>query len=514
LVAAGCVWLLVGLDTTPNVAVAGFGFIFASAPAAIVWHILLAFPNGRLQTRWARAVVFANWFSHVVLWIPQWLYNPGTPWAIGDNLHIAHTWHNIELYVVTIPLTVAGVVILVRRIRQTDVKLRWVLWPLHGYGVFTAFAVPLIYDVLGPRLGLAATTVTGLQLYTVAVVPIFFAAAALSPAFGRMGQVDELAARLGQGTRSERDLQDELGRTLGDPSLRLLVWLAEYHRYVDADGSVVELPPPDSNERGVELIDVADRPVGAIVYNRILIADPAPVQAAAQVVALAVDRERLLADLRATEEALRQSRARIVEAGDVQRRAFAQSLHDSVQGPLVLLAIQARALADAPGVPEAVRAEALSLWAGIDATASDLRQQVHTVMPAALLERGLVAAIEDYVDRMPVHTSLTVGDVSEQLPAAVQTTAYFIVVEGLTNAVKHARASRISVVLDEEAEGLVVTVEDDGVGAASTDGGTGLRGLADRADALGGRLTFDSVAGRGSRLTAVLPSESVPSARV
>ncbi|MFL6099057.1 MAG: sensor histidine kinase [Actinomycetales bacterium] len=513
LVAVGCVWLLVGLDTSSNMTVAGFGFIFASAPAAIVWHILLAFPNGQLQTRWARAVVFANWFSHVVLWVPQWLYNPGTPWAIGDNLHIAHTWHNIELYVVTIPLSIVGVAILVSRIRRTDARVRWVLWPLHGYGVFAAFAVPVTYDVLGPDLGLDATTVTGIQLYTVAIVPIFFAAAALSPAFGRMGQVDELAARLGQRARSERDLQQELSRTLGDPTLQLLFWLDDAGRYVNAEDAVVELPAPDDDERGVVPIDVADRRVGAIVYNRVLIAEPAPVEAAAQVVALSVDRERLLADLRASEDALRQSRTRIVEAGDAERRRFARSLHDSVQGQLVLLGLQARSLADDPAAPKSVRAEALALWSGIDAAASDLRQQVHTVMPAALLERGLVAAIEDYVDRMPAHTTLTVGDLSDHLPTVVQTTAYFIVVESLTNAMKYAHASRISVVLDETEAGLVVTVEDDGVGGAGTAGGSGLSGLSDRAEALGGRLTFESVAGCGTRLTAVLPSEPVGSAR-
>lgn len=512
LVAVGVVWLLVGLDTSLNTVVGGFGYLFASAPAAIVWHILLAFPNGRLQTGWARAVVIANWLAHVLLWIPQWLYNPSAQWSIADNLHVVHTWHNIELYLVTIPLTAVGVVILVRRIRRTEARLRWVLWPLHGYGVFTAFAVPVTYDVLGPDLGLDATTVTGIQLYTVAIVPIFFAAAALSPAFGRMGQVDDLAVRLSRAVGSGHDLQWELSQTLGDPSLELLFWLDDADRYVDAGGAEVELPSDDSDERGVVPIEVTDRRVGAIVYNKVLIADPAPVQAAAQVVAISVDRERLLADLRASEEELRRSRTRIVEAGDVQRRAFAQSLHDSVQGPLVLLAIQARAIADDPSVPEKVRAEALALWTGIDATASDLRQQVHTVMPALLLERGLVAAIEERVDRVPIPTTLTVGDLNENLPAAVQTTAYFIVVEALTNAVKYAEASCISVVLDETAAGLVVTVEDDGVGGAGTAGGSGLRGLSDRAEALGGRLTFESVAGRGTRLIAVLPSEAVGSA--
>jgi signal transduction histidine kinase len=502
LVAVGCVWLLVGMDTSTNTVVAGFGYIFASAPAAIVWHILLAFPSGRLQTRWARAVVLCNWFSHVVLWVPQWLYTPGTPWSIGDNSHVARTWHYIELYVVTVPLTIVGVAILVSRIRLTDARLRWVLWPLYGYGVFAGFAVPFTYDVLGPHLGLAAGTVTGIQLYTVAVVPIFFAAAALSPAFGRMGQVDELAARLGQ-VGSDTGLEQELSRTLGDPSVRLLFWLEDADRYISADGPAAELPADPS--RGLEEIRVTGRLVGAVDYDAELIPDPAPVRSVAQVVALAVDRERLLADLRASQEALMQSRARIVEAGDLERRRVARNLHDGIQGKLVMLGIQARSIADGSATAEAMRAEVTELWARIDALTTELRQQVHAVMPAALIERGLVAAIEDLVDRIPVRTTVAAGEAAGALPPAVQSTAYFIVAEALTNAVKHARAGCIQVTLTEQQGQLLISVVDDGVGGALPRAGSGLRGLADRAEALGGRLDVESAPGAGTRLEVHLP---------
>lgn len=510
IVGNGFLWLDLGLEAVPDRTVSGLATVFGSAVIAGLVMMLLAFPSGRLQSGWARLVVAGTWFASLILWAPQWLYDPAQPWSIGDDPQIVARWENVDFWGFAVPLCVVMIAILLARIRWVEPGRRWVLWPLYGYGVMVIFALPIIHHVLGPHLHLSEAAVSGLQIYTIIPVPIFFAAAALSGVFGRTGQVDELAAWLARTRGSERDVEHVLTETLGDPSLMLLFWLEGSDRYVDADGVVVDLPR-DSAGRGVVSIDVGDRHVGAIVYDSELIADPAPVRAAAQVVAISVDRERLLADLRASEEALRRSRTRIVEAGDVERRRFAQSLHDSVQGQLVLLAIQARALADDPTAPEAVRAEALALWAGIDATASDLRQQVHTVMPALLLERGLVAAIEEVVDRMPVHTDLTVGDLSDHLPTAVQTTAYFIVAEALTNAAKHARASRISVVLDEADAGLVVTVEDDGVGAAGTPGGSGLRGLGDRADALGGRLTFDSVAGRGSRLTAVLPSQPVGS---
>jgi signal transduction histidine kinase len=267
--------------------------------------------------------------------------------------------------------------------------------------------------------------------------------------------------------------------------------------------TAAELPADAS--RGLEEIRVKGRLVGAIDYDAELIADPAPVRSVAQVVALSVDRERLLADLRASQEALRLSRARIVEAADLERRRLARNLHDGIQGKLVMLAIQARSIADDSATPEAMRAEATDLWARIDAVTTELRQQVHAVMPAALIERGLVAALEDLVDRMPVRTTVSAGAASGALPPAVQTTAYFIVAEALTNAVKYARADAVQVMLTEQDRQLLISVVDDGVGGALPGAGSGLRGLADRAEALGGRLVVESAPGAGTRLEVYLP---------
>jgi signal transduction histidine kinase len=267
--------------------------------------------------------------------------------------------------------------------------------------------------------------------------------------------------------------------------------------------TAAELPADAS--RGLEEIRVKGRLVGAIDYDAELIADPAPVRSVAQVVALSVDRERLLADLRASQEALRLSRARIVEAADLERRRLARNLHDGIQGKLVMLAIQARSIADDSATPEAMRAEATDLWARIDAVTTELRQQVHAVMPAALIERGLVAALEDLVDRMPVRMTVSAGAASGALPPAVQTTAYFIVAEALTNAVKYARADAVQVMLTEQDRQLLISVVDDGVGGALPGAGSGLRGLADRAEALGGRLVVESAPGAGTRLEVYLP---------
>jgi signal transduction histidine kinase len=129
-------------------------------------------------------------------------------------------------------------------------------------------------------------------------------------------------------------------------------------------------------------------------------------------------------------------------------------------------------------------------------------------MPAALVERGLTAAIEDLVDRMPLPTRLAVAEVDGRLPATVERTAYFVVAEALTNAVKHAAAEKVTVTLERAPARLVIGVTDDGVGGATQEGGAGLRGLADRVDALGGRFTIENPAGGGTHLLVELPCGS------
>jgi len=137
----------------------------------------------------------------------------------------------------------------------------------------------------------------------------------------------------------------------------------------------------------------------------------------------------------------------------------------------------------------------------------ELRRLVHGMMPAALLERGLVAATEDLVDRVPIPTDLDVDAAADRLPPAVESTAYFVVAESLANAVKHARASALAVRLGRVDGLLRIEVRDDGVGGARI-GGRGLRGMADRVDALGGQLSVDSPLDQGTRIVADVPCGS------
>ena len=203
---------------------------------------------------------------------------------------------------------------------------------------------------------------------------------------------------------------------------------------------------------------------------------------------------------------MRRSRERIVEAADRERRTIARNLHDGLQVRLVVLAIEAQQLAT-DRLTGADQEAATALRVGIDAAAADLRDLVHAVMPAALVERGLLAAAEDLVDRMPVPTRLRLDELDRPLSRSVQSTAYFVLAEGLANALKHSHATKLTVRLGQAADNLLVEVSDDGIGGAHLSG-TGLRGLADRVDAHGGRLDLQSSSGQGTQLIVEIPCGS------
>jgi signal transduction histidine kinase len=173
----------------------------------------------------------------------------------------------------------------------------------------------------------------------------------------------------------------------------------------------------------------------------------------------------------------------------------------------VILALRAARLAADPPAP-AVSTESDALRAGLNAVSNELRRVVHGVMPALLIELGLYAAAEDLVDPLPVPTRLELTGNDRALSQEVQSTCYFVIAEALTNAVKHSQARHLTVRIRQETGQLQLEVRDDGVGGAQLNGGSGLRGIADRLGALGGRVRVDSDPGHGTRRVAEVPCAS------
>jgi signal transduction histidine kinase len=204
--------------------------------------------------------------------------------------------------------------------------------------------------------------------------------------------------------------------------------------------------------------------------------------------------------------ALTASRARIVAAADTTRRRIERDLHDGAQQRLVSLALHLRGAVHASPPPEADELAALMdlVADGLTDVLDELRETARGIHPAALAEGGLRPALKELARRSAVPVRLDVG-IDQRLPEPIELAAYYIVAEALTNAAKHADASVVDVRADDVEGMLQVIIRDDGRGGADFARGTGLVGLTDRVEALGGHLSLQSPHGAGTTLEVTLP---------
>ena len=203
-------------------------------------------------------------------------------------------------------------------------------------------------------------------------------------------------------------------------------------------------------------------------------------------------------------EDLSASRARLVKAGDVQRRKLERNLHDGAQQRLVSLALTIRlARRQLETKPEAVAASLEGAANELDLALAELRELARGLHPAALTEQGLGPAITAAVQRLSIEVDISVPDV--RLPENIEATVYYIVLEALTNVARHAEATQAKVTVQLDDDVLRFEITDDGRGGADPASGTGILGLRDRAEAVGGTLFVISPPGKGTLVTAQLP---------
>jgi signal transduction histidine kinase len=311
--------------------------------------------------------------------------------------------------------------------------------------------------------------------------------------------VTDLVVELGE-SRSDV-LRDELSRALGDRTLEIGYSLSNGDALVDAEGRPFFLPGPGS-DRAVTIVERGGRPIAALVHDPSVLDDPDLRHAISSAAQLAAANARLQADVRAQLADLRDSRRRILEAGDEERKRLEQRLHRGPEQRLQRLArILSQAHATASG--DAAKVQIDRSEAQLTQAVEELRRLSDGLHPRVLAEVGLQGALATLAKRAPIPVDITTAGAG--LPAKVEAVAYFVCSEALANIAKHASASRISVSVTSGDSGVTVEVEDDGVGGADPACGTGLRGLADRIEALGGTLRVESPAGSGTRLTADIP---------
>jgi signal transduction histidine kinase len=246
--------------------------------------------------------------------------------------------------------------------------------------------------------------------------------------------------------------------------------------------------------------------IAAIVDDPALLGDAGQIRAGVAVAALALENRRLQAELRAKVEELSASRARIVESGYAARRRLERDLHDGAQQRLVSLALSLRILRSRiEGDPDAVRALDAAR-SELDEALGELRELARGIHPSLLTDRGLAAALDGLARRAPLPVELE-DTPAERLPDRVESAAYFVVAEALTNVAKYARATHARVNVSRHGGRVLIAVSDDGVGGADPAAGSGLRGLLDRVSALGGRFEVDSRPAQGTTVRATIPCE-------
>jgi len=202
------------------------------------------------------------------------------------------------------------------------------------------------------------------------------------------------------------------------------------------------------------------------------------------------------------------SRVRIVQAGDTERRRLERNLHDGAQQRLVALALQLRMIQmNLRKDPESAEALLANMDSELGHALEELRELARGIHPAVLTERGLEAALRTLADRAPVPVELTRLP-RDRLPDAVEAAIYYLVAEAITNVAKYAQATSASVAVERSNGFATVVVRDDGIGGAEPAPGSGLVGLADRVEALGGRLHIESPVGRGTQLSAEIPCQA------
>ncbi|MBS1904986.1 MAG: sensor histidine kinase [Actinobacteria bacterium] len=495
--------LYVGMLADTGVPIlAAVGVLCATLLLAVTLHLLHAFPSGRLRGRFSRATVIGGYLVCTVLQAPLFLFDGNSPspeLVIADRPDFVALGGVIQ-QVAGLLVTLATVVVLASRLRRSDAVHRRVLIPLFGYGIFAVLFGPFGPMLLTALTGMAPDQGVIVQLLVYMGIPIAFALSVLRGGFARSGELQELGTWLGGSDGTHPELRSALARTLGDDSLRVLFWVPERDVFVDADGVPTRLPQGDG--RAAVDVELDGRLIGAIEYDSDLIAEDGLVRMAGRIVAIAVERDRLTAELLASRRELLRSRARLVETAERERRRIARDLHDGLQVRLVLLGMHAGALARAEEASDGFRRDATALREGIDSAAGELRRFVHAVMPSTLIEQGLAAAAEDLVDRMPVPTALELGLGEADLPQTIESAAYFVIAEGLANALKHAEATACAVRVIHDGDVLSLEVGDNGVGGAAAP-----VGLRDRIEAVGGVLKVDSPAGGGTTLRVELPCE-------
>jgi|SoiMethySBSTD1v2_1073268.scaffolds.fasta_scaffold00328_53 signal transduction histidine kinase len=470
---------------------------------AAVWlHVFLAYPSGRLAGRTERVVVIIGYIAAVGLQLVILMlggFDDRHLLTIVNRQAAAEALQNIQL------LTLSALALI-------SVGLLWWRWRFlprwqrrrPAQIVINCFSLSLV--ILAALMVAGAFQLPGFEIIRLAT----FAAAGLAPLAFLAGLLDARLAKASVGELLVQlqadpapDLRELLAQALRDPTLSLIYWLPQYGSWADQDGNPAPHPGPGSG-RSATIVKQNGEQIAALVYDATLREEPELVEAVSAAAAIALENGRLEAELRARLQELYGSRTRVVEAQQNERRRLERDLHDGAQQRLVALALELGLLAEQANSDPATQTRLKRARGEVAESLRELRNIAHGLHPAVVSGHGLAIALESLAAATPLEVQLKT-DGLPRLPEQLEVAAYYVVSESLTNTAKHAAANRVTVDVGVIDNTLVTEIVDDGIGGADSERGTGLRGLADRVEALNGRLRIWSTVGQGTRVRAEIP---------
>jgi signal transduction histidine kinase len=485
------------------------GLATVSAYQAALAHLGMAWPTGRLRSRFEVALVVTIYVYNVTLNVVLQLFT--TPRADGcdtcpENIllieHDPTAIARIDAVTVFVSqgLTLTVVTVILRH---------W--WTSEGYrrrsmNRLLLVAIPIaIYSAFVDLHARFATDLPDELVYAVAPLLLLAAPVAewveLRRAAAARAAVGQALVQLDPGP-TPAALQDALRDAVGDNEIRLALREDGRSGYRDVGGAAVDparLPP------GRTAVPLDTRADWVMVVDAQLCDEPELLAMVVAAARIALDHSRMRAEIQAQLAEVRESRARIVQAADAARRKLERDLHDGAQQRLVTLSL-ALGLARASLRDQDPEVRALLDAAAAEASAAlaELRDLARGIHPAVLTESGLAGGVRALAERSPVRVTVAAMP-NDRYPTSVEVTAYFLVAEGLTNVSKHAPGAAATVTIGECESTLRVEIADAGPGGAVVRAGSGLGGLADRVAAAGGRLEVRSPPRGGTVVRAVLP---------
>jgi signal transduction histidine kinase len=396
----------------------------------------------------------------------------------------------VQLLTISAVSLVALGALVVRR-RATSRPLRRVRAVLvDSFAVVLVMIAALFIDAALWGIGFEA--LRRATFVVIGIAPVAFLAGLFQARLARTA-VGELLVDLRDDPRPG-DLRDALARTLRDPTLTVAYWLPQFETWAGSDGQPVDLSTY-TNGRATTLIERNGVAIAAVLHDPSLRDEPELIEAAAAAAGIALENGRLHAELRARVEELAGSRARVIEAEHKERQRLERNLHDGAQQRLVALSLELGLLEEQLAADPAAMSRVRQARRTVAVSLVELRDIARGIHPAVVSAHGLAVALEELTAQVPFKVVLNVG-------------AYYLVCESLANIGKHANASTANISVSRAHGWVTIEIVDDGVGGADTERGTGLRGLADRVEGLGGRLRVWSPVGQGTRVRAELPCVS------